>query len=260
MSSTPPEPARLPTGDNAPSPTGERLQKVLAAAGVASRRAAEELIAAGRVSVDGQVVERMGARVDPDTAVIHVNGERLILDESLLYLALNKPRGVMSAMSDDRGRPTLAEYVTEYRSRVFHVGRLDFDTEGLILLTNDGALTHRLTHPSFGVQKTYVAEVPGPVKPGLRRQLLAGVELADGPVSVDQFRVLGKSGDRVMVEVTLHEGRNHVVRRLLTEVGHPVRRLIRTQFGPIELGHLKPGQLRRLSRGEAGKLYKVAGL
>ncbi len=179
---------------------------------------------------------------------------------TLLYVALNKPRGVVSAMADDRGRPTLAEYVAEYDTRVFHVGRLDFDTEGLLLLTNDGELSHRLTHPSFGVQKTYLAEVPGPVKPEVRKQLLAGVTLEDGKVTVDRFHVVDTWKDRAMVEITLHEGRKHVIRRLLEEVGHPVRRLIRTRFGPIRLARLKVGDARKLDQKEVGQLFKAAGL
>ncbi|HEY3001380.1 MAG TPA: pseudouridine synthase [Kribbellaceae bacterium] len=243
-----------------PGPEGERLQKVLAAAGVGSRRACEELIAAGRVTIDGEVVRTMGRRVDPRTAVIHVDGSRVILDDNLVYLALNKPRGVLSTMSDERGRLSVGDYVADRETRVFHVGRLDADSEGLMLLTNDGALAHRLTHPSFGIQKTYLAEVPGPVRPSLRRQLLAGVELDDGPVTVDEFRIVDNLPGRVLVEVVLHEGRKHVVRRLLAEVGHPVQRLVRTGMGPIHLATLKPGKLRRLSRQEIGALYKDVGL
>jgi 23S rRNA pseudouridine2605 synthase len=239
---------------------GERLQKVLAAAGVGSRRACEELIAQGRVSVDGEVVRTQGRRVDPKTAVIHVDGSRVILDENLVYLAFNKPKGVLSTMSDERGRTSIADYVADREQRVFHVGRLDAESEGLMLLTNDGALAHRLTHPSFGIQKVYLAEVPGPVKPTVRKQLLAGVELDDGLVAVDAFRIVDHLPGKVLVEVVIHEGRKHVVRRLLEEVGHPVSRLVRTAMGPIQLASLKPGKLRRLSRVEVGSLYKEVGL
>jgi 23S rRNA pseudouridine2605 synthase len=176
------------------------------------------------------------------------------------YLALNKPRGVLSAMSDSRGRPTLADFVGNRADRLFHVGRLDADTEGLILLTNDGELAHRLSHPSFGVLKTYLAEVPGPVPRGLGKKLRAGLELEDGFVRVDSFRLVDTTGGRALVEVVLHEGRKHVVRRLLAEVGHPVSRLVRVKFGTVALGDLKPGKTRKLSRVELGDLYADVGL
>ncbi len=239
--------------------SGERLQKVLAAAGLGSRRACEELIAARRVTVDGKVAE-LGRRVDPANSAIHVDGVRLITDSRLVYLALNKPRGVVSTMSDPEGRPSLAEYVPADLGRVYHVGRLDADSEGLLLLTNDGDLAHRLTHPSFGVPKTYLCEVPGPVRPPVRRRLLAGVELDDGPVQLDQFRVVESLPDRVLVELVLHEGRKHVVRRLLAEVGHPVNRLIRTAIGPIRLGELRPGRTRRMGTPEVSSLYRAVDL
>jgi len=241
-------------------PSGERLQKVLAAAGIGSRRACEELIEAGRVSVDGEVVRTQGRRVDAKTAVIHVDGSRVILDENLVYLAFNKPKGVLSTMSDEKGRLSIADYVADREQRVFHVGRLDADSEGLMLLTNDGALAHRLTHPSFGIQKVYLAEVPGPVRHDVKKRLLAGVELEDGPVTVDAFRIVDNLPGKVLVEVVLHEGRKHVVRRLLEEVGHPVSKLVRTAMGPIQLAALKPGKLRRLSGPEVGSLYKEVGL
>lgn len=239
---------------------GVRLQKVLARAGVASRRVAEELIAAGRVSVDGEVVREMGRRIDPDTAVVHVDGARVVLREDVVHLALNKPRGVHSTMSDERGRPCVGDYVADRAQRLFHVGRLDAETEGLLLLTNDGELAHRLTHPSYGVAKTYLAEVPGPVPQDLGRRLRAGVELEDGLVRVDGFRVLDALPGRVMVELTLHEGRKHVVRRLLDAVGHPVQRLVRTGVGQVRLGEQRPGTLRRLTRQEIGELYRAVGM
>ncbi|HEY3503033.1 MAG TPA: pseudouridine synthase [Actinocatenispora sp.] len=237
----------------------QRLQKILAAAGLGSRRACEELIAEGRVTVDGKVVE-LGARADARTSVIHVDGLRLVTDDRTVLLALNKPRGVLSAMSDDRGRPTLEQYVPEGVTRLFHVGRLDADSEGLLLLTNDGDLAHRLMHPSYEVAKTYVAEVPGPVQPQVGRQLRAGVELEDGPAAVDRFRVVQTDGARALVEVVLHEGRKHIVRRLLAEVGHPVSRLIRTRIGPVNLGDLRPGSTRRLTTTETGELYRAVEL
>ena len=239
---------------------GERLQKVMAAAGVGSRRYCEELIGEGRVEVDDQVVRRFGARVDPTRQVIRVDGMRLPTMPGRVYLALNKPVKVVSTMSDDRGRRTVADYVGEGTERLFHVGRLDYETEGLLLLTNDGELAHRLTHPRYNVLKTYMADVPGPVKNGLGKRLREGVELDDGLVKVDRFKVVEQAGSRVLVSVTLHEGRKHIVRRLLAEVGHPVRRLVRTDFGPVKLGNLKPGTTRVLSNKEIGELYRTVGL
>ncbi len=240
------------------SSEGVRLQKVLAAAGVGSRRACEELIAAGRVTVDGETVTLMGLRVDPRTAAVRVDGARVNVRDDLVYLALNKPRGVLSAMSDNRGRPTVGDLVAGRRERLFHVGRLDADSEGLLLLTNDGELAHRLMHPGFGVVKTYLADVPAPVSRDLGRRLRAGVVLADGVVRVDSLRVLQASGGRALVEVALHEGRKHVVRRMLAEVGHPVRRLVRTAVGPVRLGEQRPGTLRELTRTEIAELYRLA--
>ena len=239
---------------------GVRLQKVLASAGFGSRRACEQLIDAKRVAVDGLVVREQGRRVDPDAAVITVDGERINVRSDLIYLALNKPRGVLSAMSDPSGRPTVADYVAERPERLFHVGRLDADSEGLLLMTNDGDLAHRLTHPSFEVPKTYLATVPGPVSRQLGRQLRAGIMLEDGLVTVESFEVIQASGHRAHVEVVLHEGRNHVVRRLLAEVGHPVSQLVRTAIGPVQLGHQRQGTVRRLSQREIGQLYRLAGL
>jgi 23S rRNA pseudouridine2605 synthase len=252
-------------------PQGVRLQKVLAQAGVASRRAAEELIAAGRVSVDGKVVREMGRRVDPDTAVVHVDGARIVLRDDLVYLALNKPRGILSTMSDDRGRPCVGDLVVERgivdehfdgapRARLFHVGRLDADTEGLLLLTNDGDLGHRLMHPSYEIEKTYLAEVAGQVPRDLGRRLRDGVELDDGPVSVHSFRLVDSIAGRSIVELVIHEGRKHVVRRLLDEVGHPVLRLVRTAIGEVRLGDQRPGRFRPLTQAEVGSLYTSVGL
>ncbi len=239
---------------------GIRLQKILAAAGLGSRRRCEELIGAGRVEVDGEVVHRFGARVDPARQIIRVDGRRIPARQDLVYLALNKPPGVLSTMSDPRGRPTVAEFVGNRPERLFHVGRLDYDTEGLLLLTNDGELAHRLSHPKYGIRKTYLADVDGPVPRDLGRRLQAGVKLDDGVVSADRFRMVEKAGSRCLVEVTLHEGRKHVVRRLLAEVGHPVRRLVRTSIGPVRLGSLRPGAVRALSAAEIGELYWAVGL
>ncbi|WP_159805269.1 pseudouridine synthase [Cellulomonas citrea] len=241
-------------------PDGVRLQKVLAGAGLGSRRACEELIARGRVQVDGQVVRELGIRVDPVHAVIHVDGERVVLDTGMVTLALNKPFGVVSSMRDEQGKPDLSQFVANRSERLFHVGRLDEETEGLLLLTNDGTLSNQLTHPSHGVVKTYMAQVEGKVQPGLAKKLLAGVELEDGLATVDRFQLVQTNGRESLVEIDLHSGRNRVVRRVLEEVGHPVIRLVRTRFGPIRLGELRPGRTRVLSTVEVGSLMTAAGL
>jgi 23S rRNA pseudouridine2605 synthase len=244
-------------------PSGVRLQKVLSQAGIASRRVAERMIIDGRVEVDGQLVTELGTRVDPDASVIRVDGARVVLDDSLVYLALNKPRGMHSTMSDDRGRPCIGDLV-EHRVRgnkkLFHVGRLDADTEGLILLTNDGELAHRLMHPSFEVRKTYLATVNGAVPRGLGKKLRSGIELDDGPVAVDDFAVVDAIPGKTLLRVTLHEGRKRIVRRMLAEVGFPVQTLVRTDLGAVSLGEQRPGSIRALRRNEIGELYKAVGL
>src|SRR6202051_984001 len=215
-------------------PSGVRLQKVLSQAGIASRRVAERMIIDGRVEVDGQLVTELGTRVDPDVSVIRVDGARVTLDDTLVHLAINKPRGMHSTMSDDRGRPCIGDLV-EHRVRgnkkLFHVGRLDADTEGLMLLTNDGELAHRLMHPSYEVPKTYLATVIGSVPRGLGKKLKAGVDLSDGPESVDDFAVVDAVPGKSLVRVVLHEGRKRIVRRMLAEVGFPVQELVRTNIG-----------------------------
>ena len=241
-------------------PGGVRLQKVLAEAGIGSRRYCEELIGAGRIEVDGETVRRFGARVDPDHQVIRVDGRRIPAKSGRVYIAFNKPPKVLTAMSDPRGRKTVADFLGDRSERLFHIGRLDYDTEGLMLLTNDGELAHRLAHPSFEVAKTYLAEVTGPVPRDLGRRLMAGVELDDGVATADSFRVIDRSGGRALVEITLHEGRKHVVRRMLAATGHPVKRLVRTDVGPIQLGNLKPGTSRQLTTREMGELYAAVGL
>jgi 23S rRNA pseudouridine2605 synthase len=237
-----------------------RLQKLLAQSGVASRRKCEELMLAGEVEVDGEVVTRLGTKVDPATAVVRVSGKRLPPASAHVYLVLNKPRGVVSTMSDPEGRPTLSDFVAGRPERLFHVGRLDTDTEGLILLTNDGDFAQRLAHPSYEVEKTYVAEVAGRVDRGTVRTLLAGVVLDDGPVEVRRARVVSSTAQRGIVELVIHEGRNRIVRRLLDEVGHPVQRLTRTAVGPVRIGNLRTGTLRELSADEVGSLLDAAGL
>ncbi|ROT27166.1 pseudouridine synthase [Micromonospora sp. HM5-17] len=244
--------------DDQPPPRVERLQKVLAAAGVGSRRACEDLIARRRVTVDGRVAQ-LGDKVDPTTAVIHVDGERVVTDTRLVYLALNKPRGVVSTMADEKGRTAISDFLGRVEERVYHVGRLDADSEGLLLLTNDGTLAHRLMHPSYGVPKTYLCEVAGPLPRNVGRRLKAGVELEDGPARVDAFRVVDTLGRIAQVELVLHEGRKHIVRRLMEEVGHPVSRLVRTAIGPIRLGNLRPGRTRVLSNAEIAALFKAVG-
>jgi len=241
-------------------PEGVRLQKVLAAAGMGSRRACEELIASGRVTVDGNPVLELGVRVDPISSVIHVDGMRVQLDSSLITIALNKPKGVVSTMHDPEGRPSIGQFVANRDERLFHVGRLDADTEGLILLTNDGDLANRLSHPSHGVAKTYLAHLDGRVPQSLAGKLLRGVELEDGPVTLDRYQIIQLTPQASLVEVTLHEGRNRVVRRLFDEVGFPVSRLVRTAIGPIRLGDLKPGRTRVLSKTEVGSLMTQAGM
>jgi 23S rRNA pseudouridine2605 synthase len=246
--------------DDASAAPGVRLQKVLAAAGVGSRRACEDLIAQGRVSVDGAPVREQGRRVDPDTAVIRVDGLRVTAPRGTVHLALNKPRGMVTSMTDPEGRPTVGDLVASRKERLFHVGRLDADTEGLLLLTNDGELAHRLTHPSYAVPKNYLAEVNGPVARDVGRRLREGIDLGDGIVKVDTFRLLDSAAGKVLVEVVVHEGKKHVVRRLLAAVGHPVLRLVRTSIGPVRLGDQRPGKLRPLSQRELAELYAAVGL
>ncbi|MEI6252335.1 MAG: pseudouridine synthase [Mycobacteriaceae bacterium] len=242
---------------------GVRLQKVLSQAGIASRRVAERMITDGRVEVDGRLVTELGTRVNPDTADIRVDGAKIVLDDTMVYLAVNKPRGMHSTMSDDLGRPCIGDLV-EHRVRgnkkLFHVGRLDADTEGLLLLTNDGELAHRLMHPSYEVPKTYLATVSGSVPRGLGKTLREGVELEDGPVAVDDFAVVDAVPGKTLVRLTLHEGRKHIVRRLLAQVGFPVHTLVRTNIGTVVLGDQRPGSIRGLTRKEVGELYKAVGM
>lgn len=235
-----------------------RLQRVLADAGVGSRRHCEELIAQGRVSVDGVRVTRQGVKVDPAAVVVRVDGDRVVTDQSRRYVLLNKPAGVLSTMADDKGRPTVAPAARGHR--LFHVGRLDADTSGLLLLTNDGELAHRLMHPSYEVSKTYVADVDGTVTSATRARLRQGVLLEDGPAAVDAVRVVGTAAGRTLVELTVHEGRNRLVRRLLAAVGHPVVELVRVRLGPLALGDLRSGRTRVLTAHEVAALYRLVGL
>jgi 23S rRNA pseudouridine2605 synthase len=246
-----------------PNSEGIRLQKVLSQAGSASRRVAEKMILDGRVEVDGQIVMELGRRVDPENSEIRVDGAKIRMDDTLVYLALNKPLGMLSTMSDEKGRPCIGDLV-EHRVRgnknLFHVGRLDADTEGLILLTNDGELAHRLMHPSYEVPKTYQATVHGHIPRGMAKKLKDGIELEDGIVHVDDFSMIDTIPGHSLVRVTLHEGRNRIVRRLFAQVGFPVEALVRTDIGEVALGDQRPGSLRGLTRKEIAELYKAVGM
>lgn len=243
---------------NADSSEGERLQKVMAAAGVASRRVCEDLIAAGRVKVNGTVVSEPGRRVLA-TDRVEVDNRAIQLDTSKRYVMLNKPVGVFSSLLDERGRRDLREFTDQFEERLFNVGRLDAETSGLLILTNDGELAHVLAHPSFGVQKTYIAKVSGSVTAQTISILRKGVELDDGPIVADSARILGApASGATMVEVTLHSGRNRIVRRMLEAVGHPVIDLVRRQFGPLHLGTLAVGRTRDLTKSELGELLTIA--
>ena len=249
--------------------SGQRLQKVLAHAGVASRRACEQLIADGRVSVDGVTVTEAGVRVDPLTQEIRVDGSRILTNPELITLMLHKPAGVVTTMEDPEGRPTVAQYGRDYLAehpelpdslRLVHVGRLDTETEGLLLLSNDGELSHRLMHPSFEIAKTYVAIVEGQVEPWVPRKLRRGIELEDGEARADRVTVKDSGPRGSIVEITLHSGKNRIVRRMLDAVGHPVTRLARTRLGPLRLGSLRPGETRPLSGEEITALQQEVGL
>ena len=242
-------------------PQGERLQKVIAAAGIASRRVAEDLISEGRVEVNNEIVTALGTRVDTDTDVIFVDGIRVNTKPESVYYAFNKPRGVISTMSDPKGRPSIADYVNTTDTRLFHIGRLDNETEGLLLLTNDGELANRLSHPSYEIPKTYLVQVKGPLRKGVGDELRQGIELEeDGLVSVDSFRVVDSTPGHVLCEVVIHTGQNRVVRRLMKGVGYPVQRLVRVAHGPITLGDQRQGSIRKLNSQEVGHLMAAVGL
>ncbi|HKU31453.1 pseudouridine synthase [Arthrobacter sp. NyZ413] len=242
---------------------GVRLQKVMAQAGVASRRVCEEMIEEGRVEVNGQITTELGMRVDPATAVIHVDGIRIQLDDTMLYMVFNKPKGVVSTMEDPEGRPCISDFLKTAKNkgeRLFHVGRLDVATEGLLLLTNDGELANRLTHPSYEVPKTYLVQVRGPFPQGVGAKLKEGVELEDGVASVDSFRLVDSTPGHVLIEVVLHSGKNRIVRRMFDAVGFPVQRLVRVKVGPIGLGDQRQGSIRNLGKQEVGHLLASVGL
>ncbi|MDT3331673.1 MULTISPECIES: pseudouridine synthase [Microbacterium] len=235
-----------------------RLQKILANAGVASRRVCEQYIVEGRVRVNGVVVTELGSRINPETDQVDVDGTAIQLDTSKRYVILNKPTGVVSSMKDDQGRPDLRRFTKDWPERLYNVGRLDAETSGLLVLTNDGELAHVLAHPSFGVTKVYIAKVSGRVLPQTIAQLTRGVELEDGPIAADKARLLDASGDTSLVELTLHSGRNRIVRRMMAAVGHPVEELVRRQFGPLHLGTLPAGRARELTTVERGALLTLA--
>jgi 23S rRNA pseudouridine2605 synthase len=242
---------------------GVRLQKVLAQAGIGSRRACEALIGEGRVEVNSEVVTEQGRRVDPEHDVIRVDGARIPPPRRHLYLALNKPRGVVVTMDDPEGRRTVANLLAEgatrslKKERLFHVGRLDTDTEGLLILTNDGDFAHKLAHPSYQVPKTYIVEVSGVVGPQTLRQLRRGITLEDGPVRPTSVKIVSSAGEKTLLKITLQEGRNRIVRRTMEAVGHPVRRLSRVGIGPVRLGNLPAGEYRELTREELGGLLDL---
>jgi 23S rRNA pseudouridine2605 synthase len=260
MELAPVHPGDREPGEESGDRQGERLQKVLARAGVGSRRVCEDMIAEGRISVNGKQIREQGVRVDPQNDQISVDGNRLDVRNDRVTYAMNKPFGVVTTMKDDRGRPSVGEMVGDLAAGLVHVGRLDQDTEGLLLLTTDGELAHRLAHPSYEVRKTYLAQVSGSVPRDLGKRLRGGIELDDGPVAVDGFTLKDTHAGQSVVEIVLHEGRKRIVRRLLAEVGLPVSRLTRTAIGPIELARMRSGSIRRLSRTEVGALHEIVGL
>ena len=233
-----------------------RLNKIIADAGITSRRGADELIADGRVTVDGRPIRELGAKIDPDKHEVAVDGETIKRSLTKSYLVLHKPKGVLSTMYDPEGRPSLADFIDLRKERLFHVGRLDKDSEGLILLTNDGDLTFRATHPSFGLEKTYIIEFEGRLETGVDKVLLKGVELEDGMGRVLSFKQLSAN----WIEVKIHEGRYHIIRRLMEAVGVEVLRLIRTNFGPISLGDTPEGRWRDLNEQELLNIQKALNL
>lgn len=242
------------------NPEGERLQKVLAHAGVASRRNAEKMITDGRVEVNGRLVTELGTRVDPAKDEIRLDGSRVVVDENHLTIALHKPAGAESTMADPEDRITLADFTRRYNTRLFHVGRLDVATEGLILMTNDGELAHRLAHPSYEVRKVYIARVTGRMERAAAQSLLKGVELEDGLATADSVTIREVGPSASIVEMELHDGRNRIVRRMLSAVGHPVEQLVRIQVGPIKLGDLRPGRSRIISGAELRSLMDAVNL
>ena len=238
-----------------------RLQKLLAEAGFGSRRKCEEIILDGRVEVDDELVTTLGIRVDPKRQKVRVDGSRVKFNTKLVTLALHKPKRVLSAMDDPKGRFTLRDIVGDKYERIFHMGRLDYDSEGLILMTNDGELSQHVMHPKYEVEKTYIATVEGKINGMVCRRLVSqGVNLEDGWIKLDRCAIIDQNHDTTMVKVVLHSGKNRIVRRIFGAVGYPVKRLVRTQIGPIKLGDLKAGSYRVLSQTEVRSLSKEVGL
>ncbi|MFC2625756.1 MAG: pseudouridine synthase [Parascardovia denticolens] len=243
------------------SQEGVRLQKVLAQAGFGSRRKCETMITDGRVEVDGDLVTELGVRVDPLHQEIRVDGSRIHISNRHVTLALNKPRKVLSTMDDPKGRWTLRDIVGDRYERIFHMGRLDYDTEGLILMTDDGELAQHVMHPKYEVDKTYIATVEGHIGGSVCHRLVrTGVQLDDGWIKLDQCSIIAQNRDRSVVKVVIHSGRNRIVRRVFGAIGFPVIKLIRTQIGPIKLGELKSGSYRVLTGAEVNALHKAVGL
>lgn len=245
-------------GPPGPGGEGERLQKVLARAGLGSRRAIEDLISRGRIKVNGATAV-LGRRIDPAKDIVEVDGSRVPLDVSLRYYLLNKPVGVVSTAADPEGRETVLDFI-ETGERLWPVGRLDIDTEGAIIVTNDGELTFRLSHPSYEVPKTYLVEAKGSVKETDIKRLRAGLDLDDGPSAPAEADIVDRLPGSTLVQLVLHEGRKRQVRRMFEVLEHPVVRLARTSVGPVRLGRLKPGTARRLTVEEVRALYRAVGM
>lgn len=236
----------------------ERLQKILAKAGIASRRRAEELILAGKVKVNGKVIKELGFKADPERDLIEVNGNKIKINDEKIYILLYKPRGYVTTVRDPQGRPTVLQLLKDVKTRVFPVGRLDYDTEGLLLLTNDGELTYALTHPRYKVPKTYLALVEGVPEEEKLQALRQGVPLEDGMTAPAQVRLAGKEGRRAWLEITIHEGRKRQIRRMCQYIGHPVLFLKRSSFAFLNLKGLKKGGYRYLNSEEIRKLRQIA--
>ena len=237
-----------------------RLQKVLADAGVASRRKAEEMILDGRVMVDGRVIRTLGTKIDPENSEVMVDGEIILQVKTKIYLALNKPRGILSTLSDPENRPHLGDLLRDRSERLFHVGRLDKDSEGLLLLTNDGEIAHRATHPSFSLPKNYLLELKGNVNREVADAFRQGVELEDGVAKVDKLTVLAGQPGKTLFDVVIHDGRNQILRRMAAATGLTVERLIRIGMGPIKLGELTPGKWREIKGAELISLQKALSI
>lgn len=235
----------------------ERLQKYLAHAGIASRRTCEEIIAEGRVKVNGQVVREMGVQIDPEKDVIEVNGKKIEEKEEKIYLLLNKPEGYVTTLRDPQGRPKVTDLVKDVAERVYPVGRLDFDTEGLLILTNDGEITYGLTHPKHQIGKTYIAMVKGSPDKDKIKRFQKGLRLADGPTAPAKVKFLKKQGSNALLEITIYEGRNRQVRRMCETIGHPVMHLKRVSMGFLNLDKLETGSYRTLTKTEVKKLKEL---